>query len=233
MAGACSFCGNLSYAAMLSHAACVKTLIAAGADVNQKDGTGFTPLMWAVFCGHQAVVQTLIDAGADVGKKRALGHNALWWAKYRRDPEIEKILKDAPGKRKRAEEARLRQKELTTAFAAAVSRGDCDEVRKHFDEAFWEGRPPAIRWEDVQTALQNRDTNMLRLLIAWGAAVPEEIWPCMTRQEKELMELCGLPAPPEEKESLKQNGQPASPDPNIVLARALNKYYGLKIKHFP
>ena len=44
----------------------LQELIAAGANVNQQDHDGSTPLYFAAFRGHQTVVQTLIAAGANV-----------------------------------------------------------------------------------------------------------------------------------------------------------------------
>ena len=44
----------------------VKTLLDAGADLNARDESGWTPLHWAVWLSETpAVVKTLLDAGAD------------------------------------------------------------------------------------------------------------------------------------------------------------------------
>ena len=47
----------------------VRELIAAGADVNQQNNDGWTPLHWAAYNGHQEVVQALIAAGANVNQQ--------------------------------------------------------------------------------------------------------------------------------------------------------------------
>ena len=50
------------------HQEVVQALIAAGANVNQQNNNGWTPLHCAASNGHQAVVQALIVAGADVNQ---------------------------------------------------------------------------------------------------------------------------------------------------------------------
>jgi hypothetical protein len=46
----------------------VEDLIKSGADVNQQDDQGWTPLNWAAGAGNEALVGALIAAGADVFK---------------------------------------------------------------------------------------------------------------------------------------------------------------------
>jgi len=41
--------------------AAVVSLLAGGANVNAKDGTGLTPVMWASFKGHTDIVKFLIE----------------------------------------------------------------------------------------------------------------------------------------------------------------------------
>ena len=45
----------------------VKLLLAAGAKVNKKNGSGWTPLFSAARYGHTDVMKLLLDAGAKVG----------------------------------------------------------------------------------------------------------------------------------------------------------------------
>jgi hypothetical protein len=60
----------------------VKTLIAAGANVNAKDARGLTPLMFSVATDHGDinVLKTLVTAGADVNARSLAGETALDWA---------------------------------------------------------------------------------------------------------------------------------------------------------
>ena len=47
------------------HVNIMRELINCGADVNKKDGSGFTPLMKAVMSSNEKIVKLLLDSGAD------------------------------------------------------------------------------------------------------------------------------------------------------------------------
>lgn len=49
--------------------ATVQTLLAQGANVNEKDKDGRTALMWAAFNGHTAIVEVLLAKGAEMNAK--------------------------------------------------------------------------------------------------------------------------------------------------------------------
>jgi ankyrin repeat protein len=51
----------------------VKTLLAAGAEVDKADNHGMTPLYWASCHGHVEVVKTLLAAEAEVDKADSTG----------------------------------------------------------------------------------------------------------------------------------------------------------------
>lgn len=70
----------------------VKELIKAGADIEQRDSDGLTPLMNAAYSGDPDIVNTLIKADADVNAKDSDGDNAL---QYTEDNKILNILKKA------------------------------------------------------------------------------------------------------------------------------------------
>ena len=52
----------------------VEQAIAAGADVNAKDDSNITPLLWAIDKSHKEIVELLITKGADVNFKDIADH---------------------------------------------------------------------------------------------------------------------------------------------------------------
>lgn len=77
-----------SFFTRMLHLACeygrievVKSLIRRGAEVNnQKEGTGFTPLMTAANSGYPDICHYLVENGADVSLHDIFANNALHWA---------------------------------------------------------------------------------------------------------------------------------------------------------
>jgi ankyrin repeat protein len=55
------------------HIDIVKSLLANGVDINEKDDFGWTALMWAAFKGDRETVKLLINHGADVNIKTFFG----------------------------------------------------------------------------------------------------------------------------------------------------------------
>ncbi len=84
----------LTFAAMLDRADAVEALIAAGADVNAKDGAGNTPLTWAAMSerGDKRIVRALLRAGADPANKGAFDETPLTWAAKRGNTPIASML---------------------------------------------------------------------------------------------------------------------------------------------
>lgn len=58
--------GTFLTLAATSNAEIIEILLDHGAQINQRDPRGFTPLMNAVMFGHPATVKTLIKRGADI-----------------------------------------------------------------------------------------------------------------------------------------------------------------------
>ena len=70
----------------------VERLLAAGADVNGRDGTSWTGLMHAATRGYTLVVELLLRAGADSGIRAVDGATALFMASARGHLEIVTML---------------------------------------------------------------------------------------------------------------------------------------------
>jgi ankyrin repeat protein len=71
----------------------VKQAIAAGADVNEKDNIGLTPLHSAARKGHKEIIELLIAAGADVNAKDKIdGYVPLHLAATKGHKEVVELL---------------------------------------------------------------------------------------------------------------------------------------------
>jgi len=71
----------------------VKLLIEAGADVNNKDKYGDTPLIYSSILGYLDITKILIEAKADINAKNNYGNTALIWALRNNHKEIVDLLK--------------------------------------------------------------------------------------------------------------------------------------------
>lgn len=70
----------------------VRTLLAAGADVDQADYKGRTALMHAAAIGDAALVQVLMNAGANVAGADRAGWTALHFAAMEYQPQVARML---------------------------------------------------------------------------------------------------------------------------------------------
>lgn len=77
------------------HPEVVKTLIAAGANIEAPIGYGVRPLMLAAGYGETEVVQALLDAGADVLAKNEGGYTALMMVKQKHYVDVVNLLHEA------------------------------------------------------------------------------------------------------------------------------------------
>ena len=70
----------------------VKKHLAAGTDVDARDGEGETPLHFATYEGHKETVELLIAAGADVNAKNDGGSTSLFYGAFQGHKEIVELL---------------------------------------------------------------------------------------------------------------------------------------------
>jgi hypothetical protein len=72
----------------------IHALLAAGADVDDKDGAGWTPLFDAALTGNSEIVEALLSAGADVNMRTPSGWTALKEAQMRGNQNVvERLLR--------------------------------------------------------------------------------------------------------------------------------------------
>ncbi len=101
----------------------VRRLLESGADVNAKNGVGWTALMYAAGQGRPEIVRTLLRAGADVNAKNLEGGTALLEAARFRDTETAEILIRAGA------QVNVRDKLGITPLERAVDNDDPAMVR--------------------------------------------------------------------------------------------------------
>jgi ankyrin repeat protein len=83
---------SLMVGSYFGHKALVKLLLENGADVDSKDSSGRTPLLWAIENGHKAVVELLLEKGANVDSKDSGGRTPLLWAAENGDKAVVELL---------------------------------------------------------------------------------------------------------------------------------------------
>ena len=87
----------LNHAAQVRSEVCARRLIERRADINQRDGNGYTALIWAAWNGHVGMVRLLLQAGADPRLKTKWGlGTALSLAKDYNHHEVVRLLVPCP-----------------------------------------------------------------------------------------------------------------------------------------
>jgi len=85
------------FTVMFQNVELLKAMAAKGADLQLKDASGSTLLMWAAFdeAGRTGMLQELLNRGLDPNVKNLKGETALTWALRRGDTPIVKLLRQA------------------------------------------------------------------------------------------------------------------------------------------
>jgi ankyrin repeat protein len=85
----------LARAAQNGNGPTVRVLLAAGARVDDKDGSDWTPLFNAALKGDLEIIEALLSAGADVNARSSNGWTALKEAQMRGYQNVAQRLKSA------------------------------------------------------------------------------------------------------------------------------------------
>ena len=114
----------LAVAAMRGDVEIARRLLDHGADANERDAVGATPLLLALEYGNNEVARLLLERGADAAAMDDDDHTAAYLAYLRHDDEplFEAILK-------RLEPAR-RRIEISSLIATAAKRGQIRDVEQ-------------------------------------------------------------------------------------------------------
>lgn len=92
---------NLMHAAERMHIETVKNLVEGGADLEQRNKKGETPLVYAIKNRRLEVVKYLVEKGADINAKSNYGRQPLGFAIYtKRNQEVVNYLKSVGAKQK-------------------------------------------------------------------------------------------------------------------------------------
>src|SRR5271157_4538379 len=86
--------GGLIPAVTTGDTATVKQLLSSGADVNERNSRGTTPLMAAAYKGNMDLAKLLVEKGADVNAKEEKGLNAYQLAAMKDQRELVALLRD-------------------------------------------------------------------------------------------------------------------------------------------
>ena len=146
--------------------ASVQRLLAGGADVNARDDTGATPLMYAaLYGGSTSVVQLLVDKGAEVNATNSNGSTALMWAAAN-TAKVRLLLEHGAA-------VDARTTDGTTALVAAARHRNIDAMRLLLGR----GANPKASTEETATLLRvdyalefgiepSRESGAMRRLLA-------------------------------------------------------------------
>jgi ankyrin repeat protein len=211
----------------------VRTLIAAGHDVNARDRRhGTTALKAAAGRGRAETVRALLAAGADVRASKA-GSTALDVAVEGGHAEVVRILLEAgaPGGEQSlvvaayrrhaavlevllAEGISVRGEPGTAALAAAAQGNDVAIVRRLL-EAGADPARPSEHQSALDAAAAKGNADMIRLLLAKGARPSRETLDAAVQSgNREAVRLLDEP--------LRRGGGPAKPGPAALVRAAID-----------
>ena len=155
---------SLSDAVLYGDVKTVQTLIANGANVNEVDATGMTPLMVAASEGQTAIAQLLVDAGADVQQAGEDGTTALMRAASANRVDIMKQLVA------KGADVNAKNKGGMTALMVAAFGGYATAVRALLADKADSNAKDSQGRTALMAAATSGDPPTLEALLAGGAA---------------------------------------------------------------
>ncbi|MBI5248221.1 MAG: ankyrin repeat domain-containing protein [Desulfomonile tiedjei] len=115
---------KLCLAAMSCNCAQIGRYLNMGADINTRDKSGQTAMIWAAVKGDGQAAQMLLERGADVNARNFQGDSALMWAALMGHEEVVQVLLEYnPDVNFRSKKKRV------TALMAAAAKGHSNVVR--------------------------------------------------------------------------------------------------------
>ena len=186
------------------NAAAVSQLLASGADANEADSRGTTPLHYAAAVGTPEIMRILIDGGAHVNARTAFGATPLLWSAYSAD-KVKLLIDHGADVNARSKfgntpltvaAAQARNGEVVryllahgasvkdarndldqTALSRAARAGDLDMVRLLIEKGSDANTRDRIGFTPLMFAAANNDPEMARLLLAKGADINAQMGP--------------------------------------------------------
>jgi ankyrin repeat protein len=137
----------------------VKSLLADGNDVNERNTLGSTPLMLAAATGHVEIVELLLMSGAEINSADKNGQTALILALARRHLKTANLLLSVPGV-----DVNCKTTQNMTALMYAVAAGDANLALRIIELGADLGVINAWKQSALTIAQKNKDEGMMRLL---------------------------------------------------------------------
>jgi len=146
----------------------LQLLLDRGAEVDAKDGGGWTPLSWAAMGGHEAVVQLLLNRGAEVNAKDKAGSTPLSQAAREGYKTVVQLLLD------RGAEVNTKDAKGWTPLSLAAIGGHEAVVQLLLDRGAEVNTKDAEGWIALSWAAREGREALVRLLLDQGAEVDVE-----------------------------------------------------------
>ncbi len=143
----------------------IKSLINSGSDVNEKDDSGYTPLMTAISLGNLKIVKLLISKGAELEDYDNFGNTPLMYALYDSE-EKDSILEFLLSLNVNTE---LMNKDELTPLILATLNNHCKSMKLLIDSGVNIETKGKSGRTALMSATDNNNIEPARLLIKSGA----------------------------------------------------------------